>query len=265
MQKGKDKDSSVQVHIISAGSGMNETFKTALKNYSIDSVVVFQESNEEETSSKEDKREIDLAIEKLRGTARELDIKFDLKRVRTNDMNDARDKVLAITREYRNGRFFFNLTHGRKLLPLYLLVMALWIDGIAYYIDRSQKVIEINMPRMHAEEVLSNRNLFNILQILFKSSSNSDPWLKYRDVYAEISESYVSDRQGKGGRRKRLGMGTFSRWVRRLIDSGLIEERFEDGSQKQKLLKLTGDGEFSYMIYKNQLNIAEQDPNRGGS
>ncbi len=42
MEKNYIEGSFLQVHIISAGSGMNETFKTALKKYSISSVIVFR-------------------------------------------------------------------------------------------------------------------------------------------------------------------------------------------------------------------------------
>ena len=115
---------------------MNETFKTALKNYSISSVIVFRETSADGKSNNKIEDEINKATSEMRGTAENLGISFEVKYVRQNDISDVRDQVLNLTKEYNNGKFFFNLTHGRKILPLFLLTMAVWLDGIPYYIDK---------------------------------------------------------------------------------------------------------------------------------
>ena len=105
---------------------------------------------------------------------------------------------------------------------------------------------------MHTEEIESNRNLLTILQIIYEKSNHEGSWVRYREVYTELSAQYRPDTTGKGGRQPKLSIGTFSKWTRRLIDSLLISQKFEEGSYKQKMLRLTGDGVFTYMFYKNQ-------------
>ena len=239
-------------YIISAGSGMNETFKTALRKYSISSVVIFRETSADGQPNNKIENEINHATSEMRDIAESLSISFEVKHVRQNDISDVRDKILSLNKEFINGRFYFNLTHGRKVLPLYLLTMAVWLDGNPYYIDKGQEVIEINIPRMHAEEIASNKNFFTMLQIIHEHSDNGERWMRYKDAYAEISKKYVSDRASKGGRSEKLSIGTYSKWVRRLTDAHLIDQKYEDGSYKQKILRLTNDGIFTYMFFKNQ-------------
>ena len=40
-------------------------------------------------------------------------------------------------------------------------------------------------------------------------------------------------------------MGTFSKWVRTLIENGLLEERYYPDQYKRKLLSITHDGMFT--------------------
>jgi len=254
MEKNYGEGSFSQVHIISAGKGMNETFKTALKMYSIGSVIVFTEISADGKESKKDEEDINKAVSEVRQIAENLAISFEIKHVRPNDITDVRDQVLNLNKEYNNAKFFFNLTHGRKVLPLYLLTMAVWLDGTPYYIDREQNVIEFNIPRMHAEEIASNKNFFTMLGILHENSEVGGGWVKYKDVYAEISKKYESKRGEKSGRPEKLSMGTYSKWVRRLVEVHLIEQKFVDDSHKQKQLRLTGDGTFTYMLLKNQFS-----------
>ena len=242
------------VRVISAGRGMNETFKTALKKYNIDSVIIFREKNEGSIANKTIEGEIDRATSEMRKTADNIGITFDIKYVIPNDINDVREKITDIRERNKNVKYFFNLTHGRKVLPLYLLTMSVWMDGTPYYIDKGQGVIGFNIPRMHADEIASNKNFFLILQILYEYSNDGRQWMRYKDVYYEISNKYVSLRGRQGGRQEKLGMGTFSKWVKKLVESHLIAQKFEEGSNKQKAIKLSDDGIFTYKFYKNQFH-----------
>lgn len=107
---------------------------------------------------------------------------------------------------------------------------------------------------MHADEIASNKNFFLILQILYEYSNDGRQWMRYKDVYYEISNKYVSLRGRQGGRQEKLGMGTFSKWVKKLVESHLIAQKFEEGSNKQKAIKLSDDGIFTYKFYKNQFH-----------
>lgn len=251
MEKNIGGNSLIQVHIISAGKGMNETLKIALRRYSISSVIVFRESSEDRNSNRKI-QEINDAESKMRETAKILGISFEVKSVMQNDMNDVRDKVLSLTKKYKNVKFFFNLTHGRKILSFYLLTMAVWLDGTPYYIDENGNLIEFRMPKMHVDEIFSNKNFFRILQILHDSSVKEAGWSRYKDIYEETSIGYKSKKNVKGGRSEKLSMGAYSKWVRRLVETHMIEEKFKEGSNKSKVLRLTDDGTFTYMFLKDQ-------------
>lgn len=235
-----------QVHIVSAGKGLNDTFKTALRKYNITAVVVIKEKIQDDQSNGKNEDEIQEAISAMRITAESLDVRFDVRNVRLGNIGDIRDKVLEIREEFENATFFFNLTHGRKIIPLYLLTMAVWIGGVPYYIDRRQTVMEINIPRMRAEEIASNPNYYAILKVIYDSTGGGMRSMRNKDAFNEVSKIYISENKGMGGRRSKLAMGTFSKWVKRLRETKLVDVAFEEGSDKNKVLQLTGDGIFTY-------------------
>lgn len=235
-----------QVHIVSAGKGMNETFKTALREFNIGSIVVFREEASKGKTAKETEEAIDRATSEMRRVAGEIGISFSVKKVKQNNMNDVRDKVLMLTQEFPDGEFYFNLTHGRKILPLFLLTMAVWLDGSPYYIDLEQQVTRISIPRMHGAEIAANPNYMVILRALFENKNGDSNTMRYRDLYSEVSKRFIQNKNAGAGRPGKLHMGTFSKWIRRLIESELIDQKFEDGSYKKKTLGITSDGEFTY-------------------
>lgn len=248
MEKALDENSSEQVHIISAGGSINETFNTVTKKYNINTIIVFKEIGTEAESDKDVIDEINNAISTMKKSAQDRGVTFVVEEVRVNDINDVRDKVFSIARKYGKKRLYFNLTHGRKLLPLFLLTMAVWVDGIPYYIEKGRQTVnEISIPRMHALEVLSNSNFFTMLQILHEKYASREPWTRYKDAYAKISDKYESWRSGRS---KKLSMGTYSKWIGKLVEFKFVEVRFEVGNNKQKELRLTDDGAFAYMLYR---------------
>lgn len=241
-----------QIHIISEGRSMNDTFKYVLKRYRVDGIVIVREKHDESRPDSKGEMDIDNAYRELAGTAEILDVPIEEIRVPSNDISAVRNEILKIREEHKDADFFFNLTHGKKVIPLYLFTMALWIDGKAYYVEKNGEILEFNIPRMHADEMSENENLYSILSILHGTGAGLGRGMRFGDLYYKLSEKYVPSRPFKGGRPPSLSKGTVSKWVRRLVGSNLIREEFEYGSHKNKLLYLTNDGEFSYEFFSRQ-------------
>jgi hypothetical protein len=240
-----------QIHIISEGKGMNDTFNHVMKNYRVDGIVIVREKHDESRPDPKEK-DIDTASKNLFETAERFKIFFKEIRVPPNDINAVRNEILKLKEEHGDADFLFNLTHGKKVIPLYLFTMAVWIDGKPYYVEKNGEILEFNIPRMHADEMNENENLYSILSILHEYAGKSGRGMGFGDLYYKLSERYVPSRPVKEGRPPRLSKGTVSKWVRTLVESHLARAEFEDGSYKRKMLYLTNDGEFSYEFYRRQ-------------
>ncbi len=244
-----------QIHIISAGRNMNETFKVAMKKFAIERVIVFKEKsgsdkNKDEKDNKNIK-EIEDAIQETKRLSHEMDIKFSVCEVKENDINDTRDKVFSIKNQYNDSDLYFHLTHGRKVLSLFLLTMAFWVEGYPYYIEKqSEEVIMINIPRMHIQDVSDNKDYMKILGVLHNKKAESNNPMEYKALYKEVFEVMKNEKNNVPGRPNDLKMGTFSKWLKRLEESQLIEKKFESGSEKYKIVSITPDGEFAYNFMK---------------
>ncbi len=241
-----------QIHIISEGKGMNDTFKHVLKHYRVDSIVIVREKHDESRSDSKEEKDIDTASKELFATAKVLDLFIKEIRVSPNDINAIRNEIMKLKEEHKDSDFLFNLTHGKKVIPLHLFTMAVWIDGRPYYVEKDGKILEFNIPRMHADEMNDNENLYSILAILHGNAREPGKGMRFGDLFYKLSEKYVPPRPVKGGRLPKLSKGTVSKWVRRLIESNLIREEFEDGSYKNKLLYMMNDGEFAYEFFRRQ-------------
>jgi hypothetical protein len=234
-----------QTHIFSGGEKIVETFKSAVKEYHIDRVVVFSEILESEGGQ----HNIDKAIESLGQMARVNGIDFDRIKVIGNNMEEVMDAIVRLKNLYPEDSFYFNLTGGRKVLALYLYTMAIWIDGIPYYVDISGNILEFKIPKIRRETLRANLNLVKILQIVSNKGEKSNSKAKFSEVYEEIASIYQPlERTLRKGNYK-LPMGTFSKWVRVLIENNLIEEGYIEGSHKNKYLEITTDGIFALKFF----------------
>ncbi len=240
----------IQTHIFSAGKKITETYKTAVNRYHIDRIIVFMERME----NNNDRTEIDSAVGDLRKKSSELGIRFEVVTVSGDSIDDVRDELFKLKEDFPGEELFFNLTGGKKVLVLYLFTMALWLDGYPYYVDKSGKIIEFSIPRLHVEELKNNNNLTKILSIVYKNNGGNDMGVKNSDVYEELASEYKpSDSARKGGNYK-LQRGTFSKWIRFLIDNKLLEEKYNENNHKNKLLNITSDGIFAVKFFRKMGN-----------
>lgn len=235
-----------EIHIFSSGRSMVETFKSAVNKYSIDRIVVFVEASDDAKSRKE----IDNAVDELRKLCGEIGIKFDTVKIGENSMDDVRDSVIKLTRE-TDCKLSFNLTGGRKILALYLFTMALWVNGNPYYVDISGRIVELSIPRIHADELTGNPNLVRILSIVNSEQERYGVPVKNSDVFQIAAADYRPNRKLQEGGNSRLQRGTFSKWVRLLIGRKLLEEHYVEDNHKSKTLSITQDGIFAVKFFSN--------------
>ncbi len=248
-----EKDvSQEKIHVFSSGKSMVKTFKSAVNKYSIDRIVVFDEVSDDVKGRKE----IIGAIDELRKLSGEIGINFDTINIQESDMDDVRDNVIKLTRNH-NCKLFFNLTGGRKILALYLFTMALWVNGDPYYVDRSGKIIELSIPRIHADELYNNQNLVKILSIVHREEEKYGRPIRNSDVFRIAAAEYRPSKKLKEGGNSRLQMGTFSKWVRLLIDRKLLDEQFVENNHKSKMLSITQDGIFAVKFFTSP-SVLEQ-------
>ena len=235
-----------RIHVFSSGKSMVETFKSAVNKYSIDRIVVFDEVSDDIKGRKE----IAVAIDELRRLSSEIGINFGTVSIQESNMDDVRDNVIKLTKNYK-CKLFFNLTGGRKILALYLFTMALWVNGDPYYVDRSGKVIELSIPRVHAEELDNNQNLVKILSIVNREQEKYGKPVRNSDVFRMAAAEYRPSKRLKEGGNSKLQMGTFSKWVRLLIERKLLNEQFVENNHKSKMLTITQDGIFAVKFFTN--------------
>ncbi len=236
----KKEDPRENIHVFSSGKNIAETFKSAVKKFSIDKIVVFDEVLDD----KQSREEIVSAINELRKISNEIGIKFVTVQIEENSMDDVRENVIKLTIDSK-CKLFFNLTGGRKLLALNLFTMALWVNGDPYYVDRTGKIIELSIPRIHADELKGNPNLINILSIVYREHEKNGGTVRNSDVYRIAATEYRPSKKLKESGNSKLHMGTFSKWVRLLVESNLLQEQFVENNHKSKMLSITEDGVFA--------------------
>ncbi len=242
----ENETSQKKVHVFSSGRNMVETFKCAVKKYRIDRIVVFDEISDDIKS----RNEIADAIDKLRKMSSDLGIIFATVNIRKSNMNDVRDNVIKLDRE-DNCKLFFNLTGGRKILSLNLFTMALWVNGDPYYVDKSGEIIEISIPRIHADGLNGNPNLFKILSIVNTEQEKYGGPVRNSDIFRMVAAEYSPNKKLQEGGNSKLQKGTFSKWVRLLIERKLLSEQFVENNHKSKMLSITQDGIFAVKFFSN--------------
>jgi hypothetical protein len=249
-----DNSKKKQFHIFSAGKNIGETYKVAVKNYSIDRIIVFVEipNNRKNSPDTESINEILKALKDLEVQANQIGIEFLQIKVFENDINDVMEQVFKLRDEYPDASFYFNLTGGRKVLALNLFTTAIWIGGFPYYIDINGGKIEFNIPRIAPEELQNNRNLLKILGIVHDSTTNIEKYVKVSDVYDALARNYEPPNNINNNGRYKLPRGTLSKWIRKLIENGLLTEEYLGNNHKSKYLTITRDGEFALIFFSNK-------------
>ena len=247
MSVEKEKE---EVHIFSAGESIVKTFRVANKRFHIDRIIVFREQMEAPEKGEQLKK-IESAIKELRDITKVDDIKYSEEKIRENDLEDLMEKMFRIKKEHEGDSFYFNLTGGRKVPALYLYTMAIWLDGLPYYVDMSGKVIQFEIPKIQREVLIKKPQYVNILRIVYDGTKDANKQIKYIEVFKKLESEFKTRRKTQNSEEAELRMGTFSKWIRELTDRELLDEMYKDHNHKVKYLGITNNGIYALKFYRD--------------
>ncbi|MBP1908547.1 hypothetical protein [Methanolobus bombayensis] len=242
-----------KIHIMSAGANVHNTFPVAIYNiapasevYVIAEKRIYENSDDPEI---QDSREaIRKSIEILKEQASPITKNGVHEEIIKNDTLDCiRKKVFEIYKKNSDAQYYFNVSGGTKALSIGLFMMALWLEETPYHVDMDKVAKIITIPKVHIEDFQSNQNRETILRILDAQKPSGDDNLKTLSrikLREKLSKKYIPVRDTKRADRT-LKDGVFNSLTRDLLKWNLIDERYVEGSKKEKEYILTPDGEFT--------------------
>lgn len=233
------------MHVFSSGRSVDDIFAETVQGLPINFAVVLNPPIDNDKQ----RAEIGESITKLENKCREFKIDFRLIDLPSSNLEDVRDEVIELINNNPQYKMYFNITAGKKLLSLYLLLMSVWLDAIPYYVEQNGDIITLEIPKIHRNEIQNNPYLLTFLEFLYNTGSNKGG-LPYSQLFERMTEAYKGQRVGLSGRPPKLPKGTFSRWARKLVELQLVDEAFEGSGHKKKMLKITSSGIFTYKFYR---------------
>lgn len=244
------------IHIMSAGANIHNTFPVAITEISpATKIYVIVEDNvyEDVTDEKRQKMLVDIrdSIKTLKEIAKRF-VKNGVQEIRTPDdsLERTRDAVIKIYSENQGARFFVNLSGGTKMLSIGLFMIGLWIDAIPYLVDLKSQPRKLSVPKIHIKDLTENPNRVLILKKLDETKSK---WMTRKDLFDKVAKEYIPIRE-RERKKMTLKPGTFSSLISSLFEWELISEEFKEGSKKEKVYRITPDGEFT-LNFINLKNI----------
>ena len=235
------------IHIMSAGANIHNTFPVAITEISpATKVYVIVEDNvyEDVADEKRQKMLVDIrdSIKTLKEIAKPF-VKNGVHEIRTADdsLEHTRDAVIKIYSENQGARFFVNLSGGTKMLSIGLFMIGLWIDAIPYLVDLKSQPRKLSVPKIHINDLTENPNR---VLILTKLNARKSSGMTRKDLFDEAAKEYIPIRV-RDTKKRELKQGTFNSLVASLLKWGLVSEEFKEGSKKEKVYRITPDGNFT--------------------
>lgn len=240
------------VHIMSAGANIHNTFPVAINKISSATkvyVIVEDDVYEDVTDEKRQKMLVDIrdSIKKLKEIAKPF-VENGVHEIKIPDdsLECTRDAVIKIYSENQGARFFFNLSGGTKMLSIGLFMMGLWIDAVPYVVDLDSQPRKLSVPKIHIKDLTENPNRVLILTKLNETKSKS---MTRKYLLDKAAKEYIPIRE-RERKKMELKQGTFNSLIASLLEWELISEEFKEGSKKEKVYRITPDGEFTLNFIK---------------
>jgi hypothetical protein len=262
------------IHIISAGENIHTAYPAAFRILpTITRTIVFADSSIYEKSSNQDIEKTRHATRNAIETVKEISTSLFILSTRELIFPPAypavRDAVTRIRREHPDARFTFDLSGGSKPLCLALFSFAPWLDGGVYSAFDEKIARIIPLPDRSVRTLLANPNYQTILAILIRMSRREQgtpkEWVTRQYIFKQLWSVYVPSRtkkpkpedpvvppvKYKGGRKPAFDLkhGTFSDFMRTLIEAGLIMEKISADSKREKIYKITESGETAFRFF----------------
>lgn len=274
----------MHIHTMTAGKSIDKTFLTInkkLKDLSEVRVLVeetiyesFPDNFEIDEKTKKERENERKAIIEAIDTVREncglLEIGFKEIRLKDTSLLSVRSALIPLTQHSKDTRLTFNLSGGTKMLSLATFVMALWLDAEIYLTPRTGQLEQINIPRMHLNDIQKNPNYIEALTILHSCAKKTNqqirkesednypdkepfPWMAGRDFNRELSNNFHHTKfKGESKETKTPNKSVISKIKDQLEEWKLLEERVNPKSKREKEYRLTADGEWALVMLDSQ-------------
>lgn len=181
----------------------------------------------------------------------------------------ARDLLAKIVQDNPGARFTMDLSQGSRELCTALATLAPWLEAEVYSSFDGKVPLTVPQPNRLARTLLVNPNYQTILAHLLRQYAKNVPagtreWVPRDYLYKQVWSVYrrtrartvkpdakpVICRRGQKPPQE-LSHGTFSSFMKALIETGLVEQRMSSGKITKREYRVTERGEMAFRFYAN--------------
>jgi hypothetical protein len=233
------------VHIMTAGSGVYETFRKALRSgqFRLDEIFILAERKVFSRNITNIKlKEIAKSIKNLQKYCGEENIPIKIIKFDSYSIDAILNSVIDISKRTKEEstneklEYYCNTTGGTKIASMGLFLASIWIDATPYYfyIDEKEPLL-LKVPKFKALDITKNPNYLTILQTLDERKEGCSN----TEIRRYMEKSYKVLRKSRSS--GKLTMGNLSKMLRKLEEWDLIS--IEEGkSRRENLNMITNDG-----------------------
>lgn len=229
------------IHVMSAGAGIIGTFPVALKHFQMDEVVIMTDVKVDSEVDDESRKVVE-AIKEIFRMANSVHLKSSIIEVDDISIGEIMTKFITVYAKNPAAEYFFNVTGGKKPLSLGLFMASVWVGGTCYYVDKGNDVNdvrELQVPRMHLNDVRNNPNYESMLAML-----EAEGGMDLKLMYEKMQCKYVPMRSTDGSQKRKFSRPTMTKWIKQLAEWDLIEVN-QGRNQREKMITLTDSGKFT--------------------
>jgi len=260
------------VHIISAGEKIHTAFPAMLRALpGISRTYVIADGETYGTSPnpvvEKERAATRHAVEAVKELSSSLSIPFARETVFAPVFSSARSVLTKIRRENTKARFTLDLSGGPKEMCMALFSLAPWLGGEVWTSFDGKIPQRVPVPDRDIRAMMANVNYQTILAVLLRNrpvplNSPDFPFVARQYLFSQVWPYYIRSRERKPepgkpvplykrGRKpaNNLSQQTFSTFMAQLRNAGLIEEGQDSGNRKEKMYRISSEGETAFRFF----------------
>jgi hypothetical protein len=260
------------VHIISAGENIHTAFPAMLRQLpGISRTYVIADGETYGTSQdpqiEKERAATRHAVEAVKELSASLSIPFARETVFPPVFPSARTILTRIRREHPKARFTLDLSGGPKEMCMALFSLAPWLGGEVWNSFDGKVPQRVPVPDRNIRAMMENVNYQTILAVLLRNrtapaGSSDNPFVPRQYLFKQVWPYYIRLRERKPGpgepvpqyRRGRkpandLSQATFSSFMIKLRNTGLVEEAQDTKNGKEKAYRISSEGETAFRFF----------------
>lgn len=260
------------VHIISAGENIHTAFPAMLREIpGISRTYVIADGETYGTSENPQVEKERAATRHAVGAVKELSVSlaipFARETVFAPVFSSARSVLTKIRRENRKARFTLDLSGGPKEMCMALFSLAPWLGGEVWTSFDKKIPQRIPLPDRNIRAMMENVNYQTILAVLLRNrpvplNTPDLPFIPRQYLFSQVWPLYVRLRarpekpgepvaRYKRGRKPAndLSQATFSSFMIKLRNTGLVEEAQDTKNGKEKAYRISSEGETAFRFF----------------